>query len=86
MARMDHRRIGENEMQTRKEHLQWCKDRAREYVEAGDVAQACASMVSDLRIHPETQDHSGIELMSMMMMAGHLNDGDRMRSFIEGFN
>jgi hypothetical protein len=37
---------------TRAEHLQWAKARALEYVEAGDLANACASMLSDLSKHP----------------------------------
>lgn len=39
---------------TRAEHLQWCKDRAMEYVRAGDYQQAVASMLSDLSKHDET--------------------------------
>ena len=33
---------------TRAEHLAWCKKRALEYVDAGDLLQAYTSMASDL--------------------------------------
>ena len=38
---------------TRAEHLRWAKDRALEYVEAGDLDQAFASLASDLGKHRE---------------------------------
>ena len=56
----------------RAEHLQWCKDRALEYCDHGDINQAWASMASDLRKHEETANHSAIELGSMMLMEGQL--------------
>jgi hypothetical protein len=33
---------------TRQEHLDWCKKRALEYADRGDVAQAITSIGSDL--------------------------------------
>lgn len=71
---------------TRAEHLAWCKKRALEYCDAGDVNQAFASMASDLSKHPETEKHSGSELGAMMLFGGHLNTPEQMRRFIEGFN
>lgn len=71
---------------TRSEHLQWCKDRALEYVDAGDLQQAFASMGSDLNKHPETAGHIGIQLGVGLMMIGDLNTSDKMRKFINGFN
>ena len=71
---------------TRKEHLDWCKRRALEYVDNGDVQQAFTSMASDLRKHPETVDHAGIELGMMQLMAGMLSTPQEMQRFIEGFN
>ena len=69
----------------RAEHLQWCKDRALEYADRGDVAQAVASMGSDLRKHPGTENHSGVELMMMLAMAGQFDRPGELRRFIEGF-
>lgn len=73
-------------MDTRAEHLAWCKRRALEYVEAGDIVNAFASMASDLGKHPETEGHIGIQLGMMELMAGLLATADQMRRFINGFN
>ena len=71
---------------TRAEHLTWCKKRAIEYVDNGDVQNAFASMASDLNKHPETEGHAAIQLGMMMLMAGQLSSPQDMRRFIEGFN
>jgi len=71
---------------TRQEHLEWCKKRALEYVDSGDLADAYASMASDLNKHPETENHAAIQLGMMLLMGGHLSTIDKMRKFIEGFN
>ena len=71
---------------TRADHLAWCKERALAYVDHGDVQNAFASLVSDLRKHPETEDHAAAELGMMLMMAGHLNTVADMRDFINGCN
>jgi len=71
---------------TREEHLKWCKQRALEYVDMGDLNQAWASMTSDLNKHPETTNHNSIELGFVMILAGHLSSSDEMRKFILGFN
>lgn len=71
---------------TREEHLNWSKQRAFEYVDAGDLPNALASMTSDLNKHPETEGHIGIQLGMMQMITGHLATPQAMRHFIEGFN
>ncbi len=71
---------------TRAEHLAWCKQRALEYVDAGDLNNAFASMSSDLSKHPETEKHAGITLGMMLLMSGKLNTVEEMRKFINGFN
>lgn len=73
---------------TRAEHLKWCKDRALEYVEIGKLDQALASMTSDVRKHPETENHftTTCRLGLSLFMAGQLNTAAEMRKFIEGFN
>lgn len=73
-------------MMTRAEHLAWCKERALEYVEAGDLTSAFASMVSDLRKHPELARHPGIELGTLLLLSGGLSDPTSMRRHIEGYN
>lgn len=67
----------------RQEHIAWARDRALAYVDQGDVAQAWASLVSDLGKHP-TAGHAAIELGGMQLLAGQLDTPDRMRAFIEG--
>lgn len=71
---------------TRADHLEWCKSRARDYLEAGDTKGALASMFSDLGKHAETEGHAAIKLGAMLMMAGHLHTVQQVREFIEGFN
>ena len=71
---------------SRAEHLAWCKKRALEYCDIGDVNQAYASMASDLGKHPETSNHAAIQLGMMMLAAGHLGSPMKMREFIKGFN
>lgn len=49
-------------MLTRAEHLEWCKERALQYVDAGDYDQAVTSMLSDLIQHDETKNHAAFNL------------------------
>jgi hypothetical protein len=72
-------------MMTRDEHLAWAKARAFEYLPANPT-DAFTSMASDLKAHPELQDHSALTLGMMMLMAGHLDTAEKMRNFIRGFN
>jgi hypothetical protein len=73
---------------TREEHLRWCKDRALEYVNSGNIDDALASMLSDLGKHEETMPSlkSLGPLAIMLKIGGHLSTRDEMRKFIEGFN
>lgn len=71
---------------TRSEHMDWCKARAIEIAETGDLNGAWASMASDLGNHEDTANHPAIELGMMMLMGGHLSSKDAMIKFIEGFN
>lgn len=75
-----------SESNTRAEHLAWCKQRALEYADAGNMQDAIASMASDLEKHPETRNHAGVSLGLMLMMSGRLSTAAEMRKFIEGFN
>lgn len=69
---------------TRAEHLDWCKMRALQYVDEGDLNQAFTSLVSDLNKHSETAGHAAGELGMMMLLAGQLQSAADMRNFIEG--
>lgn len=70
----------------RAEHLQWCKDRALEYVKMGDTKQAFASFSSDMSKHPETANHSALQLGFGLFFGGHLKTGDEMKKWINDFN
>lgn len=75
-------------MTTRAEHLQFCKDRAMEYVNAGDLLNAVTSMMSDLGKHPETESTGKSLAMLGLMAAQQAQSGDRagVIRYIQGFN
>lgn len=74
---------------TREEHLQWCKDRAMDYVKRGDLVNAVGSMMSDLNKHEETAS-SGAGAFGMLglMAARDAQRGDQaaVERYILGFN
>ena len=43
-------------------------------------------MISDLKKHPETEDHPAIFLGVGLMAFGELNTPSKVREFITGFN
>jgi hypothetical protein len=74
-------------MRTREEHLEFCKQRAREYLDAGDLVNAVTSMGSDMDKHPETR-LSGEKMGTLMYVAMfRITEGDAqgIREWIEGF-
>ena len=73
-------------MKTRKQHLEWCKQRAVSYCDSGDISGALASMFSDLEKHPDTAGHLGSKLGMSMLMTGHLSQLQQVKDFINGFN
>ncbi len=71
----------------REQHIAWVKSRALDELDAGGpraIANAIASVISDLRKHPDTAGHAGIELTTMLAMGGHLDTPDQVREWIEG--
>lgn len=70
----------------REQHLQWCKDRALEYVATGDMLNAFSSFLSDMSKHKETANHLALEMGTMLMLGGHLRDKQSMTNWINGFN
>jgi hypothetical protein len=69
---------------TREEHLQWCKNRAREYLARGDVINAVTSMLSDLSKHEETKGVGrAMALVGILCMTEH--DLEGARRFVDGF-
>jgi hypothetical protein len=71
---------------TRKEHMDWSKKSALQYVDSVDLTSAYGSITSDLGKHKETAGHPAIQLGMMLMMGGKLNTAPEMQKFIEGFN
>lgn len=71
---------------SRKEHLEWCKKRALEYVDTNDLANAFASFQSDMTKHPETENHLALEMGTMLLLSGNLSTAGQMRNWITGFN
>ena len=72
-------------METRDEHLAWCKQRALAYADAGNISDAVASMGSDLEKHPETAGHAGTKLGIGLLIAGLMTDREECRRWINGF-
>ena len=70
-------------MRSRAEHLAWCKQRALEYADLGDVATAHASLASDMSKHPGTVWHPGPMRMIELIVAGRMKTGAGARAFIE---
>lgn len=73
-------------MQTREEHLAWCKERALAYCDRGDVTNAMNSMLSDMGKHEGTRDHPANKMIFELYVIGEIRTAEEMRSFIEGFN
>lgn len=73
-------------MNKRTEHLEWCKQRALEYVNLGDLQQAFASFQSDMTKHPETIGHLALELGTLLLLGGQLSTAKQMQDWIIGFN
>lgn len=71
------------------EHLAWCKERALEYVDRGDLQDAVASMGSDLGKHPETAFRPGSPVLGALMVIAIIDvvnhDTQAVRRWIEGF-
>lgn len=73
-------------MITGDEHLESAKKRALEFLDAGDPAQAFTSMLSDLREHPDTENHAGIRIgVGFMMLPGWISNSVEVRRWIVGF-
>lgn len=71
-------------MMTRDQHVAWCKKRAREYLDQGDIANGVASMLSDMRKHPECGVNPALAMLGMMAIQnGDLHEAKR---FVDGFN
>lgn len=71
---------------TRGEHLVWAKERALACLQTGNEIAAAASMMSDLRKHPELEGSAeigGILLTGIFMKQPRTG---ALQAWIEGFN
>lgn len=68
---------------TRSEYVRWCKQRALEYLDAGQHEDAVTSMLSDLGKHPETKIM--LEWAAPMGLNAILQGPDAARRFVEEF-
>lgn len=71
---------------TRAEHLEWCKKRAHEYLNRGDLTNAVTSMMSDMTKHEETKFAAEGALGQLGMLAIMSGNRDEVRRYIDGFN
>ena len=69
---------------SRATHIAWVKERALAELAHTGPAAALASVLSDVRKHPETADPPAIVLSMMLAMNGHLSTHDQMREWITG--
>ena len=70
----------------RQEHLDWCKKRALEYLDQGDVVNAIASMMSDMTKHEETAPAMKSPTLIALGLQAAMDNVGEARRFIEGFN
>lgn len=70
---------------TVEEHLAWCKQRALEYLDRGDLPNAVMSMASDLKKHPKTARQNNRSIMALGMILAAHKDIAGLRQWIEGF-
>ena len=71
----------------RAEHLAWCKRRALDYVELGELPNAVASMGSDMGKRPDTKlGPSGALLHMIGLQAAMRGNAPEVRRWIEGFD
>ena len=71
---------------TRDEHLELCKKRALEHMDAGEVDKAFTEMTNNLSHHPELKNHPGIDIgIHMLLLPGWISNPREVRRWIEGF-
>jgi hypothetical protein len=70
---------------TREQHLADCKRAALEYLDTGDVTNAIASMMSDMRKHDETRVLNEF-IVDMGLAIVVRGDPHEARRWIEGFH
>ena len=72
-------------MFSQREHIDWCKKRALEYVDDGDLTNAYASFMSDMSKHDETANNMALRIGNALFFNGQLSTIGDMRRWINGF-
>lgn len=67
----------------RQEHLDWCKQRALEYLNRNEPMKAWTSFGSDMNKHDETRDHMDLFVGMEMLINGRLGTCEDVRKFID---
>lgn len=72
---------------TRREHLDWCIQRAIEEMDfSKKPSQGLISMASDLRKHPETNSEALISMTTMQLLINPQITRQEVINFLKGFN
>lgn len=69
---------------TAAEHFAWAKERAMEYVEAGDGAMAMSSLISDLDKHEGTSNILNPAMLQLFTGEVLIDGAEGARRFIDG--
>ena len=72
-------------MRTRDEHIEWCKQRARECCERGDMLGALHSMGRDLQKHPDTARRPWTQLWEQSKTHHNVNSKADVLKFIDEY-
>lgn len=70
---------------SRKDHLEWCKKRAKEAMQGGNYAAGWASFVQDMAEHPETRDHVFLATGNQLVFGGKITSVSEMEKHIDGY-
>lgn len=71
-------------MTTRKQHVEWCKERALYELETNGATAAIASLASDFTKHEDTD--TAVYAMLCFSAAAMNNDIEATKAWIDGFN
>ena len=72
-------------MKSRSDHLEWCKQRARECCERGDPLDGLHSMGRDLEKHPDTAGNPWVHLWLSTAMPGKISSKADVLKFIDDY-
>jgi len=65
--------------------MDWCVERAMQYASAGDMSNAWASFIQDVKLHPGTEYIASHELLALTMFGGFEDTPDKFKRFITGW-